>query len=633
MNSARPTHSLSIGLLSILLVHCLAMTGLSATRRMAHIQPAANMQPDSITIDDPQPAVEPGKSVTIKATVLNKNNVEIPGAKVEWTPPPIASASYVQLSTPLTSRSGNLLTITGLPSPAGTAPDVLIPLTAKSGNARLTIYIDYKSKATTPPKPGAAQSGVAVKMVDDAGNAVSEISLAPGGKKKVSAQVVDPSNTLKGSDVKWEIPNEQSKDFVDFANVVADGSKSTITVVAFSSDSTTPPSAVPIIARVGSVSNILLVNYKKSSASVGTIKLVKPKTDEPIAIAPGKSQDIEIQVLDESNNPIPKPKVEWAALGNGDKFVKLTKDADNEGKVTVTGLFGPDTINKPHDIAVVAKSGTKSFVFDVTYLATAEPSVDILWDVLSPDIVASNFGRAIKREFYGIEVTIGNNSGSDLQLTSLGFELPRLVKDANGQIHPDWVMEQWIDKDNKPFLDKNGAPVLRIAQDADGNDKYKIAGRVPVSSYAAVRGALAQRKLSYPRTLTLATITAFGQFLGGFNPFFINTLHAKNFSNGVNIISNPLAKGVELVWQDAYPGELDRLDQQTMRDDKIIANNTPFKTLVFISKDALFAHGDPGRNDLNEVRKRLGQMTLVGRLLERKGFIYRQRFGSSQVMP
>ena len=49
----------------------------------------------------------------------------------------------------------------------------------------------------------------------------------------------------------------------------------------------------------------------------------------------------------------------------------------------------------------------------------------------------------------------------------------------------------------------------------------------------------------HPRTMTLAIVDGLGSLLTGFNPFFHNANHAKNYSQFIDILSNPLAKGLE----------------------------------------------------------------------------------------
>jgi hypothetical protein len=52
-----------------------------------------------------------------------------------------------------------------------------------------------------------------------------------------------------------------------------------------------------------------------------------------------------------------------------------------------------------------------------------KPQVDIAWGVLPRRISADNFGARITKLYYPIEVVIGNNSGYDLQIASVQFQL------------------------------------------------------------------------------------------------------------------------------------------------------------------------------------------------------------------
>jgi hypothetical protein len=98
----------------------------------------------------------------------------------------------------------------------------------------------------------------------------------------------------------------------------------------------------------------------------------------------------------------------------------------------------------------------------------------------------------------------------------------------------------------------------------------------------------------------------------GFNPFFHDLNHAKNFSVFIDILSNPLAKGLDKAWIDSYPDEMARFEQGVLRDDKIIPNGAIFKTKIFFPKRALFINGDKRREDLTEVRKELGTLWVLG---------------------
>jgi hypothetical protein len=81
---------------------------------------------------------------------------------------------------------------------------------------------------------------------------------------------------------------------------------------------------------------------------------------------------------------------------------------------------------------------------------------------------------------------------------------------------------------------------------------------LPVSSFRMARGSVEHGQFWSARGLTINTLKAFGPFLTGFTPYFRNINHQKNYSEAINIISNPLEKGFEAVIP--YPGRDRRAD-------------------------------------------------------------------------
>ncbi len=133
-----------------------------------------------------------------------------------------------------------------------------------------------------------------------------------------------------------------------------------------------------------------------------------------------------------------------------------------------------------------------------------------------------------------------------------------------------------------------------------------------------------------PRNFTLNTIKALGPLLTGFTPVFHNINHTNNFAEGINILSNPIEKGLELLWPDTTLGQLANLEDQSLRDNAItrtvVKNNTQVRFVVFVPKDLI---NDPAKRCENnrqekvkcdkawrdkplEVMKHLGRMILVG---------------------
>jgi hypothetical protein len=175
--------------------------------------------------------------------------------------------------------------------------------------------------------------------------------------------------------------------------------------------------------------------------------------------------------------------------------------------------------------------------------------VDVMWYVVSSAIVNDNFGGRIAKQYYAIDVVIGNDSGYDLQLASIGFTVPSLTL---------------------------------------GNLKYKI----PSTGYRVVRGSLQSREQLAPRNFIINAVKIAGPILTGFTPFFHNTNHKANFTEAINILSNPFEKGLNAIFPDLIPEELNRLADQAFRDDistkTVIPNNVQARILTFVPKKVLF---------------------------------------------
>lgn len=179
-------------------------------------------------------------------------------------------------------------------------------------------------------------------------------------------------------------------------------------------------------------------------------------------------------------------------------------------------------------------------------IPTEDPQVDVMWSVIPNGIVKDNFGRNVGNNYYCIEIAIGNNSGYDLLLGSIGFDLT-----------------------------KSSSALLATIQH-----------KIPVASYKLTRGTLEKGQEVGVRNKTINIIKAMGPVLTGITPFF-SSMNRKDFAEGVNIFSNPFEKGAELVFPDTTIGQLRRLDDQTLRDNLVISNNTQIVSKVFVPKKLL----------------------------------------------
>ena len=183
-----------------------------------------------------------------------------------------------------------------------------------------------------------------------------------------------------------------------------------------------------------------------------------------------------------------------------------------------------------------------------------KPQVDIAWGVLPRRISADNFGARITKLYYPIEVVIGNNSGYDLQIASVQFQL---ACPEESKCEP-----------------KSDFP------------------NVPSDSYYTVRTSLQHEQLIGFRNTTVNIVKAVGPILTGSAVFFNGSTamalnHRKLFGNLTNVFSNPFEKGLELVFPDETVQQLVNLDNHALRDGLIISNNTQIRTIVFINKDIL----------------------------------------------
>jgi len=169
-----------------------------------------------------------------------------------------------------------------------------------------------------------------------------------------------------------------------------------------------------------------------------------------------------------------------------------------------------------------------------------EPGVDVMWTLIPGKVMADNFGHFLSARYYGLEVMIGNHCGSDLLISGVGFS-PNLP-------------------DSSFYL------------------------TLPSTSYKLARGTLEKAQQVGPRALLIGAIKALGPIGTGFIPFFHELGPKANFSTGVDIFSNPLEKGLEAVIPDTTVNELQRLDDQYLREGTVIHNSDQPRYRVFVPK-------------------------------------------------
>jgi hypothetical protein len=322
-------------------------------------------------------------------------------------------------------------------------------------------------------------------------------------------------------------------------------------------------------------------------------------TPSPYDISPsGAVQGKEYEALVTSNQCLEDPSKNsikdfqlYAPVGSG---IRVTDSKATDCRVTAKVSIAADAPVGIVKLQLIDKDRVPRVIIDFAVTGiTAGPippglnnkgEVDVMWSVLPDKITSDNFGGKVKRQFYCVEVIIGNDSGFDLQLASIGFTLPGLA-----------------------------------------NSKQ----RIPSSGYRIVRGSLEEFQLLAPRNFVVNGLKMLGPILTGFLPFFHAASHATNFSEAINVISNPLEKGVENLWPDLTPRELDRLADMTFRDDistkTIVPNNVQVRILTFVPRELVFPYkkkalsltGKELRPDNpQEVMQALGNVVIVGEQIE-----------------
>jgi hypothetical protein len=377
-------------------------------------------------------------------------------------------------------------------------------------------------------------------------------------------------------------------------------------------------------------------------------------------------------------------------LENDCKFVANLKVSDDAAfdKVTISFHYQEDEADKTATVVVTIVK--EEPIPPGPIPPGLPPQVDIMWGVVPQRIVKDNFGTRVGKLFYCIEVVIGNNSGYDLQIASVGFNLGAVGSSARGvkQTIEDAVNDKTtrtqirnaavadaqavsaeaqalrdealaeiarincnkarnkkgpcdesrdaamtaVTSREKAVLARNLAQVERKSADnlinnqldlvkAEANkavalSRIAYAQKVPVSSYVITRGSVVHGRIWSTRNVVVNSIKALGPVLTGFIPFFHAVNRRANYSEGVNIFSNPLEKGFEAVFPDETITQLQNLDEGILRDGMIIPNNRQIRTRVFLPKDVLGLKDDLNGRDMRDdpmmVTLALGQMYLEG---------------------
>ena len=175
----------------------------------------------------------------------------------------------------------------------------------------------------------------------------------------------------------------------------------------------------------------------------------------------------------------------------------------------------------------------------------------MLWKVVPDRVAEDSFGSGISRKYYAVEVVIGNNSGYDLQLASVGF----LLRDFSGNLTGE--------SDDNQFL------------------------RMPDDDYHIVRSTVEKTAVAGARAYVLNSLQAAVLMGTGLTPYFHVVSHVANYTTGLNLAGAPLSRALGLVWPDMTVQQLSKLDNLSLHDSATSSNNSQLQTIVYVTKESL----------------------------------------------
>ena len=103
------------------------------------------------------------------------------------------------------------------------------------------------------------------------------------------------------------------------------------------------------------------------------------------------------------------------------------------------------------------------------------------------------------------------------------------------------------------------------------------------------------------RNLVANSIVGAGLMMAGFTPFFHSVNPKANFATAASIVSGPLQQAFNLIVPDPIVTELKSLDDHSFRENMIIPNNQPVKTVIFVEKQNVTLALEELQLELNNV--------------------------------
>ena len=242
--------------------------------------------------------------------------------------------------------------------------------------------------------------------------------------------------------------------------------------------------------------------------------------------------------------------------------------------------------------------------------------VDLMWSVLPDGIIKDNFGSKTAKNYYGIQVVIGNNTGFDLQIVSMGFKTTLKIPELDAELAEGQHAKSLASLNLKSGLATDSAT------GSEASKKIRTF-EIPVLDHRLVRGTIEKEQVFGKRAKALGFVTGIGTLTTGFLPFFRAVGPRANFSSFTSLLNGNFKEGFGLTIPDLTVRQLSRLENQVMHDELIVPNNSQERTVVFLPKGIFDLSDEANLQDkrnsepsIPTVMALLGELKLVGRKIE-----------------
>lgn len=453
-----------------------------------------------------------------------------------------------------TAAPGALLTITG----TNFVPSVnvrfgFVPAKPESVTSPTSITV------RVPIMP-AGPANVIVSVAGNDSNAASFAVKCPDAGPCITS--ISPTTALSGDPVTiiGTMLGAKDKGSVNFGNVPAD-------IISWSDTSIT--ATVPRVAAGSENVNVSAGGINSPSVPFTAVTNISI-TMSPRVIQPANGKlpaSVNLGVFEQNCDD--KTGVDLSQGGSAPYSIVitgggLTPASPSASKCAVTSAITIDSsaTSGAHRVMLVNKDKKLVASSELAVLDSSAgpippglpPQVDVMWEVMSQNNCSDVFGRRIAQSEYCIQLVVGNNSGYPIQIAGIGFS---------------------------SSLD----PLFRGMPDIATSN----------SSYMSTRAILLEQNVTSVRNIIYNSLQAAGVLMAGFTPYFGTGKHPNgqvnnarlNWTTAASIVSGPLLSAFNIVAPNAVINQLKDLDDQSFRDNKIIANNSQTSITVFVEKMAL----------------------------------------------